>query len=663
MRRRDLFAAVPAALGILAAALTLLRESAYGPGLGLDSISYLSVVRNLTTGNGFTIWNGHAYYSSPLFPFVLAFAGLFGLDGVDAAGYVNAAAFGLTVFATAMWLYSRVRSRFLAVWAGCACVLSLQLAGLAAVIWTETLFILLVVLSLFALDRFLANGERWYLPAAASWAALACSTRHIGMALIAAALPLLLLQRGTAFSARARNAAAYSALAAVPFCVWTARSFLREGLLLGSMAPTNFTLLGSLHVTSSEFLRWVLREEGFGHLNEWSEKLFGVAVRGAPTVAGVSLKLALLLALAAGAGYALMRLRRAGYLQDWRILTVPAAFLAVYALFLAILLPLFDVQMPPRYLAPLYPPALVAAGLILNELLRCAADRRKRRSWLPARISLPALALQLCLALWLAPQARANYDDIRLWMTSVRHHYRQWSNSETIRYMNARSSPDVRIWNNAPDWLPTLTQAQAGVYLWLMPKNLPGQVEQWAAATDADGKATYVVWFHGIAGHSYGIADLAVLPGLEVEAVLEDGIVFKGNMDAADRAAPADAPIEALLQNARPVIRAEFDVYLDASKNRLIYVKEECAGGGNTRAPFFLHVFPVDKAELIHFRKGHGFDSFGFRFDDSGFTAAGRCAIVQNLPDYAIAEIKSGQWIRGQGNIWEGIYRFGRPAE
>lgn len=662
MRRRDLFAAVPAALGILGAALTLLRESAYGPGLGLDSIGYLSIAKNLTTGNGFTIWNGHAYYGCPFFSIVLAAAGLFGLDGVETAGYVNAAAFGLTVFATAMWLHSRVRSRFLAIWAGCACVLSLQLADLAAVIWTDMLFILLVVLSLFALDRFLASGERWYLPAAASWAALACSTRHIGLALIAAALPLLLLRRGAALPARIKNAAAYAAVAAMPFCAWTAKGLVQKGLLVDKSTPTNFTLLGSLHETSGEFVLWILREQGLAHLNAWSEQLFGIAVLGTPTAAGVSLKLALLLALAAAAGYALVRLRRAGYLQDWRILTVPAAFLAVYALFLAILLPLFDVQMPPRYLAPLYPPALVAAGLILNELLRCAADRRKRRSWLPARMSLPALALQLCLILWLAPQARANYDDIRLWMTSVRHHYRQWSNSETIRYMNARSSPDVRIWNNAPDWLPTLTQAQAGVYLWLMPKNLPGQVEQWAAATDADGKETYVVWFHGIAGHSYGIADLAVLPGLEVEAVLEDGIVFRGNMDAADRAAPADAPIEALLQNARPVIRAGFDIYLDASKNRLIYVKEECAGG-NTRAPFFLHVFPVDKAELIHFRKGHGFDSFGFRFDDFGFTAAGRCAIVQNLPDYAIAEIKSGQWIRGQGNIWEGIYRFGRPAE
>ena len=122
MRRNDLFAAFPTALGILAALLTLLRGSAYGAGFRQDSSSYLSVAQNLLAGNGFTTWNGDVYYGCPLFPAVLAFTGLFGLDAVEAAGYVNTAAFGLTVFVTVMWLHSRVHSRFLAVWAGCACV-------------------------------------------------------------------------------------------------------------------------------------------------------------------------------------------------------------------------------------------------------------------------------------------------------------------------------------------------------------------------------------------------------------------------------------------------------------------------------------------------------------------------------------------------------------
>ena len=668
MRRNDLFAAFPtaAALGILASLLTLLRGSAYGAGLRLDSPSYLSVAKNLLTGNGFTIWNGDVYYGCPLFPAVLAFTGLFGLDAVEAAGYVNAAAFGLTVLATVMWLHSRVRSRFLAVWAGCACVLSLDLAENAAFAITESLFILLAALSLFALDRFLESGKRSFLLAAASWAALACSTRQVGLSLIVAALPLLLLQRGTAFAARAKNAASYAAAAAAPFVVWTARSFLQEGLLVDKVTSTKFTLLGSLHVTSDVFVKWILRKEGFGRLSEWSEKLFGGGVLETPALAGVLLKTAILLALAAGAGYALKRLRRWGYLQDWRILAVPVSFAAVYSFLLAIVLPLYDVEMPPRYLAPLYAPLLVAAGLILNEFLLCAADGRKRRWRLRgmARSSLSALALKLCLALWLAPQIRANYDNMADWLDSARYGNRQWNNSETIRYMESRASPDIRLWNNAPEWLPTLMHARVELYRWLWPIGLPDEVKNWAAITDADGKEAWFVWFHEIRGHPYGIEDLLAIPGVEVEAALEDGIVLKGNMETAGGAPPsaADALLPAVLQGARPIVRAEFDVYLDDDGNRLIYLKEQCRSG-DTDSPFFLHVVPVDLADLSHYRRGHAFDSRGFRFDDYGFTFDGQCAAVQNLPDYAAAEIKTGQWIPGEGSVWEAAYRFGEPAE
>ena len=49
-----------------------------------------------------------------------------------------------------------------------------------------------------------------------------------------------------------------------------------------------------------------------------------------------------------------------------------------------------------------------------------------------------------------------------------------------------------------------------------------------------------------------------------------------------------------------PIIRADFDVYLD--DYRLIYVKEGCRAE-DFEARVFLHVFPMDKADLPDSRR------------------------------------------------------------
>ena len=90
------------------------------------------MARNLVAGHGFLEWNGTRYQgAAPIFPLLLAAVGVFGIDAAAVAGSVNAAAFGLTVFAVTAWVQRHVRAPLLAVWAGCACALSPALAGAA----------------------------------------------------------------------------------------------------------------------------------------------------------------------------------------------------------------------------------------------------------------------------------------------------------------------------------------------------------------------------------------------------------------------------------------------------------------------------------------------------------------------------------------------------
>ena len=128
---------------------------------------------------------------------------------------------------------------------------------------------------------------------------------------------------------------------------------------------------------------------------------------------------------------------------------------------------------------------------------------------------------------------------------------------------------------------------------------------------------------------------------------------------SATRSVGADAwvvdELIAGVEDARPVVVGVFDVYLDG--NRLVYVKEEC-GAEDVDGEFFLHLFPVDEADLPDARKPHGFDDLGFAFETHGRRAGERCAAVRVLPEYGIARIDAGQRAPGQDPAWSGSIDF-----
>ena len=107
-----------------------------------------------------------------------------------------------------------------------------------------------------------------------------------------------------------------------------------------------------------------------------------------------------------------------------------------------------------------------------------------------------------------------------------------------------------------------------------------------------------------------------------------------------------------------PVARAEFDIYLRG--NMLVYAKWGC-GLEDTRARFFLHIVPADRWDLPLARLLHGFENMDFWFDDYGLRAAGGdvCVAARELPDYEIAELRTGQLGAG-GKIWSETLTLGR---
>ena len=105
----------------------------------------------------------------------------------------------------------------------------------------------------------------------------------------------------------------------------------------------------------------------------------------------------------------------------------------------------------------------------------------------------------------------------------------------------------------------------------------------------------------------------------------------------------------AALSTEQPVIRDYFDLYI--LDYRLIYRRETCTAA-DTAAGFFLHIVPEDPDDLPAERRAAGFAPWGFDFARRGGRFDGKCLAAVTLPDYPIKEIRTGQYIPGQGDLW-----------
>ena len=108
----------------------------------------------------------------------------------------------------------------------------------------------------------------------------------------------------------------------------------------------------------------------------------------------------------------------------------------------------------------------------------------------------------------------------------------------------------------------------------------------------------------------------------------------------------------------RLLIRSSFDVYL-RNGEKIVYIKDPCVEE-DTRRPFYLHIFPKNVEDIPEDLRKWGFNSWDFPFSWHGARYEGRCVIEVDLPDYDIARIRAGQYVRLGGDdaiyldLWRG---------
>ena len=622
-RRPDRLTLLLAAIAVLGAGLVLAREATYGVGLHFDSAWYLTTARNLLEGDGFVQAGGVRYENwPPLYPLLLAAATLGAFDPYEAAGPLNAAAFGLAVLAAGRYLRARLASRALAAWGSLAIALFAPLADAASLALSEAPFVLFSTLALTQADRGPGGGGRAPPRRAAAFAALACLTRYSGLAVVAAVLLLLAARRGVPIAERARSGAAFAAIALAPLGLWVLRNLLASGRPAGVRYPNREPLSDIPGAVLAVLGEWALPGASGG------VRLLAAAGAGAA-----------LLALGVAVAALLVRPGRAAAWagRDGFCLFGAFALLSLLAVAAVAATSMVSIH-TERYYVPLYVPLLVAALLVIDRLPRTP---------LPPRTALAAArpAVLALLALWLALQLPLSVRAVAEANEGSTRDRRDWAATDVVRYA-AEAPIGGRVHLNLPR---RGLFAEAGLPIegrWLHPAREARQ----AIGDAADGD--HVAWFHGwlpSAVFRYGAADLRGLPELEVVAELSGGVLLRVDRSA-DHAARLRAARAAAVAR-KPAIRSVFGVYLDGGA--LHYVRDGCERG-DAEARFFLHVTPRDAADLPEARRASGFENLDFAFDRRGAIFGGTCMATIALPDYAIAHVRTGQFASGSGRLWEG---------
>ena len=106
-----------------------------------------------------------------------------------------------------------------------------------------------------------------------------------------------------------------------------------------------------------------------------------------------------------------------------------------------------------------------------------------------------------------------------------------------------------------------------------------------------------------------------------------------------------------------PIVRSTYDIYY--VNGTLIYYKADCQTP-DAAANFFLHLTPVDPADLPAARQQSGYDNRDFTLADLEMPRAGICTRTVLLPPYPIAAVKTGQY-NDQGRLWEVAFPLPPP--
>ena len=262
------------------------------------------------------------------------------------------------------------------------------------------------------------------------------------------------------------------------------------------------------------------------------------------------------------------------------------------------------------------------------------------------------------------------FHDIQAYGSSIGHivapnsaayraaHRAAYSDVESNGTPLARSAFDIYAYDGALYYLnancpPPMSNDNFQIFLRITPTDLadlPAAGRERGFENRDFDLNNHAAFFDGKCIHRQPLPDYPI-ERIATGVYMKGELIWRADINLAVRAA-ASVVYNGILAGdyGKPVAQSRFDLYV--RDNILTYLKAPCAeGDADTR--FFLHITPVDTADLPAVWREYGFENLDFHFADHGADIGGKCVATRDLPDYPIERIRTGQFVSGEGRLWE----------
>ena len=234
-----------------------------GIGVSPDSVTYLSAARHMVEGNGFKGFDNLPVTDFPFaYPFFLTIISFFTrMDPLLFGPILNGILFGLLLYLSGAIMngFQKPSGWYKRILLSCI-LFSPALQEVYSLLWSETIFLLLILLFVVSLSNYLRQETTKWLLVSCGFCAMACLTRYAGIFLVLTGSGLIFFNDEMPWRKRITHSLIFGTLSISVFLVNIMRNFLLTGLVMGQR-PGNDTGIGKiLEYFGGVLCDWLLLE-------------------------------------------------------------------------------------------------------------------------------------------------------------------------------------------------------------------------------------------------------------------------------------------------------------------------------------------------------------------------------------------------------------------
>lgn len=231
-----------------------------GIGLCPDGVVYTTTAQHVVSSCRLVDFRNYSLIEFPaLYPLILsAIMLLTGLQPLVFGAMLNAFLFAIVIYISG-WMMERFlyKSKLYKAAILSCIVLSPGLLEVYSMLWSETIFILLLLLFIIALQRYFKTYSRKALIAAAIITAFACVTRYAGITIIGTGSILILLNTKLPVRKRIADFSLFVLISLVLLIINLVRNYIVGGSMTGIREKSLSPLTNNLHDAGTAFYDWL----------------------------------------------------------------------------------------------------------------------------------------------------------------------------------------------------------------------------------------------------------------------------------------------------------------------------------------------------------------------------------------------------------------------